>query len=65
MTLLTAGIGKNITEMWRVYGLVGYVSYDRLGLAPLSMPSNSAFTGVDSRIARQGNWIGIGTVYTF
>lgn len=65
MTLLTAGLGKNITEVWRVYAMVGFVSYDRLGLAPLSMPSNSAFTGVDSRIARQGNWIGLGTVYTF
>lgn len=65
MTLLTAGIGKNITDVWRVYAMVGFVNYDRLGLAPLSMPSNSAFTGVDSRIARQGNWIGLGTVYTF
>jgi hypothetical protein len=65
MTLLTAGVGKNITEVWRVYAMVGFVNYDRLGLAPLSMPSNSAFTGVDSRIARQGNWIGLGTVYTF
>jgi len=29
------------------------------------MPSNNAFTGVDSRIVRNGNWIGVGTVYVF
>ncbi len=65
MTLLTAGVGKQLNPGWRVYALVGFVQYDRLGLAPMSMPSNSAFTGVDSRIARTGNWIGAGMVYVF
>lgn len=65
MTLLTAGVGKDIGQGWRAYAMVGLVQYDRLGLAPMSMPSNSAFTGVDSRIARTGNWIGLGTVYVF
>lgn len=65
MTLLTAGVGKQINPSWRVYAMAGLVQYDRLGLAPMSMPSNSAFSGVDSRIARTGNWIGLGTVYVF
>lgn len=65
MTLLTAGIGRELAPRWRAYVLAGYVAYDRLGLAPLSMPSNNAFSGVDSRIAKSGNWIGVGTVYTF
>lgn len=65
MTLLTAGVGKELGKGWRAYGMVGLVQYDRLGLAPMSMPSNSAFSGVDSRIARTGNWIGLGTVYVF
>lgn len=65
MTLLTAGVGKQLNPGWRVYAMAGFVQYDRLGLAPVSMPSNSAFTGVDSRIARTGNWIGLGTVYVF
>ncbi len=65
MTLLTAGVGKELAPNWRAYALVGVVTYDRRGLAPMSMPSNSAFTGVDSRIARTGNWVGLGTVYTF
>jgi hypothetical protein len=34
-------------------------------LAPISMPGNSAFTNVDSRISRTGNWFGIGVVYAF
>lgn len=65
MTLLTAGVGKELGKGWRAYGMVGLVHYDRLGLSPMSMPSNNAFTGVDSRIARNGNWIGLGTVYVF
>ncbi|MDI9233838.1 hypothetical protein [Limnohabitans lacus] len=65
LTLMTAGVGKELGQGWRVYAMAGIVQYDRLGLAPMSMPSNSAFSGVDSRIARSGNWIGLGTVYVF
>ncbi len=34
-------------------------------LAPISMPGNASFTNVDSRVARSGNWVGVGVVYTF
>jgi long-subunit fatty acid transport protein len=34
-------------------------------LAPISMPGNAAFTNVDSRVARSGNWLGVGVVYAF
>ncbi len=34
-------------------------------LAPMSMPGNAAFTNVDSRVARSGNWLGAGVVYGF
>ena len=34
-------------------------------LAPLSMPGNAAFTNVDSRVARNGNWFTIGAVFVF
>ncbi|MGY0195957.1 hypothetical protein ACWA7J_12895 [Leptothrix sp. BB-4] len=46
-----------------VYGLAGWVRYGRLGLAPMSMPGNASFTNVDSRVARSGNWMGLGVVY--
>jgi hypothetical protein len=29
------------------------------------MPGNSAFTNVDSRVTRSGNWAGLGAVYVF
>jgi hypothetical protein len=34
-------------------------------LSPLSMPGNTAFTGVDSRVTRNGVWLGGGVVYVF
>ena len=46
-----------------VYGFVGAVEYGKKGLAPLSMPAHAAFTGVDSRVAKSGNWAGMGVVY--
>ena len=63
--VLAIGAGFEVQPGLRVYALAGVVFYSKLGLAPLSMPSQSAFTGVDSRIARNGNWAGLGAVYTF
>jgi hypothetical protein len=47
------------------YASAGMVHYSKLGLSPISMPSNSAFTRVDSRIAKSGNWGGLGVVFVF
>lgn len=63
--VLAVGAGYEVQPGVRLYALAGAVFYSRLGLAPLSMPSHSAFTGIDSRIARNGNWAGLGAVYTF
>lgn len=65
MTLLALGAGKEIQPGLRVYAMAGAVLYAHKGLAPLSMPAHSAFSGVDSRVARSGNWAGLGAVYTF
>lgn len=48
-----------------VYGSLNAVFYGRRGLAPLSLPSHSAFSNVDSRVADQGNWITLGAIYNF
>jgi hypothetical protein len=48
-----------------LYGLAGVVQYGRRGLAPTSMPANAAFTNVDSRVNKRGNWFGAGALYTF
>lgn len=64
-TINTLGLDYDAGQGLRVYANAGIVNYARKGLAPTSMPSNSAFTGVDSRLKRSGNWFGAGVVYTF
>ncbi len=64
-TLATLGAHYDFGQGLQVYGMAGLIQYAHKGLSPLSMPSNSAFTGVDSRLKKQGNWFGAGAVYTF
>ena len=65
MLLNTVGVGYEIQPGFAVYGFAGIVNFGKKGLAPLSMPGHAAFTGVDSRVAKSGNWMGAGLVYTF
>jgi hypothetical protein len=65
MNMLVGGVGTEVVPKVRVYALVGMVRYGNKGLAPLSMPSHSAFSGVDSRVTQSGRWAGLGVVYTF
>jgi hypothetical protein len=65
MMLNTLGLGYEIEPGLVAYGFAGMVNYKNQGLAPLSMPSHAAFSGVDSRVAKSGNWAGVGVVYTF
>jgi hypothetical protein len=44
---------------------VGMVNYAKRGLAPISMPSHQAFSGVDSRVSKRGNWLGASATFTF
>ena len=61
----TLGLNFDYGQGLQFYGLAGMVHYSRLGLAPMSMPGNAAFTNVDSRVSRVGNWFGAGVVYVF
>ena len=63
--ITTVGLDYNFRNGLRVYAFGGMVHYGQKGLAPLSMPSNDAFTFVDSRVADRGNWLGMGVLYTF
>jgi hypothetical protein len=65
MTLNTFGVGYEIEPGLSVYGFAGIVNFGRKGLAPLSMPGHASFTGIDSRVAKSGNWAGAGLVYAF
>jgi hypothetical protein len=64
-TINTVGLNYDYGKGIQVYGLAGMVNYARRGLSPTSMPSNSAFTNVDSRVTTRGTWFGAGAVYTF
>jgi predicted porin len=64
-TIGTLGALYNVGWGLNVYGLVGAVRYSQLGLSPMSMPTNSAFTDVDSRVTKNGNWITVGAVFVF
>ena len=61
----TVGLGYDFRNGFQAYGMAGMVNYSEKGLAPLSMPGNSAFSGVDPRVSKHGNWFGVGAVYTF
>lgn len=65
MTVNTLGLDYDFGNGLKAYGMAGMVHYARKGQAPLSMPSHSAFTNVDSRVATRGNWFGAGATFTF
>jgi predicted porin len=65
MTQNTLGLNYNFRNGFELYGTLGYVRYARKGLAPLSMPANSAFSGVDSRLDTSGSWVLVGANYVF
>jgi len=64
-TINNFGLNYDVAPGFSVYALAGMVHYKRKGLAPLSMPSHNAFTGVDPRVATRAHWFGLGAVYTF
>jgi predicted porin len=64
-TINTVGLKYEMGRGVEFYGFAGMVNYGRRGLAPTSMPANAAFTNIDSRVKRRGNWFGVGAVYTF
>ena len=70
---LNLGIYRDLPEFslarglfkMQVYGGLGRVMFGRQGPAPLSMPSNIAFGGVDPRTSESGNTFTIGANLTF
>jgi predicted porin len=61
----TVGADYNFRNGLRAYATAGLVQYARKGLAPLSMPSNSAFTNIDSRVKSRGTSLTVGANYDF
>ena len=61
----SAGLSYAVQPGFSIYSYVGMVEFKKLGLSPMSMPGNAAFTNVDSRVTRTGYWGGVGVVYVF
>jgi hypothetical protein len=64
-TFNTVGVNYDYSQNLRFNAVVGLVHYGRRGLAPTSMPSHQAFTGIDSRVEKRGNWFGAGATFNF
>jgi predicted porin len=64
-TIGALGAQYDVGSGVQVYAGVGRIDYKRIGLSPLSIPGNAAFTKVDSRVNKAGNWLNVGVVYTF
>jgi len=64
-TINTLNLNYDVGQGLQAYGTLGMVNYAKRGLSPTSMPSNSAFTNIDSRLKTRGNWFTAGAVYTF
>jgi len=65
LTVGTASVGYRVNNNIQLSLAGSAYSYGRKGQAPLSMPSHSAFTNVDSRVAARGNSIGLSADFTF
>jgi predicted nucleic acid-binding protein len=61
----TVGLNYNFGNGFELYGFGGLVTYGRTGLSPMSSPGNAAFTNIDSRISKSGNYVGVGAQFTF
>lgn len=64
-TVGTLGINYDFGHGLNLYANGNVVHYNRLGLSPMSMPGNSAFTNVDSRVSKDGAWLIIGGTFVF
>jgi len=66
-TFLNLGIYRKMPEIYRnveFYAGLGRVMFARQGPAPLSMPNNTAFGGVDLRVSESGNFLTLGLNFT-
>lgn len=64
-TFLNLGAYRKISKYIEVYGGLGGVIFDMQGPAPLSMPNNIAFGGVDPRTSQSGTSLTIGANLLF
>lgn len=67
-TFLNLGVYRKMPEIYKnveFYAGLGRVMYGRQGPAPLSMPNNTAFGGIDPRTSESGNTLTLGANILF
>ncbi len=67
-TFLNLGVYRKVPEISRfveVYAGLGRIMFGQQGPAPLSMPSNVAFGGVDPRVSESGNTLTLGLNFKY
>jgi hypothetical protein len=67
-TFLKLGVYRKVPEIYskmEVYAGLGHVVFGRQGPAPLSMPSNTAFGGVDPRTSESGDGLTLGVNFLY
>lgn len=65
LTVGTASVGYTVNNNIQLSLTASAFQFGRKGQAPLSIPSHSAFTNIDSRVADRGNAIGVSANFTF
>jgi predicted porin len=63
--LNTIGAQYEVAPRLSLEATAGAVKYALRGLSPMSMPSNEAFSNVDSRVTTSGRWLTVGMIYVF
>jgi hypothetical protein len=65
---LNLGVYRKMPEIYRnveFYAGLGRAMFGRQGPAPISMPNNTAFGGVDPRVSESGNFLTLGANFNF
>ena len=61
----TLGVKYEYAKGLQLQANVNMVHYGRLGLSAVSQTSNSSYSNVDSRIAKNGSSLSVGLIYSF
>jgi hypothetical protein len=65
LTAGSASVGYSVNKQISLSATASVYEFGRLGQAPISIPSHSSFTGIDSRVAKRGNSFGVSATVNF
>jgi hypothetical protein len=65
LTAGSASVGYTVNKQISLSATASVYEFGRKGQAPISIPSHSSFTGIDSRVATRGNSVGLSATVNF